>query len=79
MFSLVFFFWKINTGIDGEWTKRERGEATHIPQESDSTSVLTGKNCREREALIENSNTYTRFPALVLLVSSLLFCYFALK
>jgi hypothetical protein len=28
----------------------------HIPQESNSTSVLPGKSCRKREALIENSN-----------------------
>jgi len=33
------------------------GEITHIPQESDSTSVLTGKSIREIEAPIENLDT----------------------
>jgi hypothetical protein len=48
-FSLVSFLWKNKHHVDRECTNRERGEATHIPQESNSTSVLTGKNCRERE------------------------------
>ncbi len=34
----------------------ERGETTHIPQESDSTSVLTGRSVREIEAMMENLN-----------------------
>ena len=33
------------------------GETTHIPQISNSTSLHTGKNYRERIALIENGNT----------------------
>ncbi len=38
-------------------TQRMRDTAPHVPQESDSTSALTRKSGREREALIENLST----------------------
>ncbi len=55
---LVWFLWfgKISNEIDGECTKHEFETATHIPQASNSNSVLKGNNCRERKALIINPN-----------------------
>ena len=54
-----FSFSKINTKIE-RCQERDCGETTHIPQESNSTSLLTGKSYHQREALIENSNTPAR-------------------
>ena len=54
--DLFLFFWIINAEITERCKDCECGEITHISQESDSTSVLTGKSVREIEAPIENLN-----------------------